>query len=464
MNPGCGWCTKADPIVAELVKKGHKITTLDITKPKDAERANEVKAKHNAQCGTPLFIDGKSGNMVCGLRQDVLEKWASGEEIPAPPPRPQQQRPTQPQQQQQQQQMGPQLTKFEYIWTDGFSPKNIRSKTKYMSWDRSTIKTPSDFINSVPEWSYDGSSTNQADTGESDCVLKPIKIVPNTIENGRTPSFIVLCEVMNPDGTPHTTNTRAKLLERVEETSLDDMWFSVEQELVMMDPITNKPIGWSEYEDDTPPPQGNYYCGVGSDVVIGRDLMDNHAIVCNKAGILVAGTNAEVMLSQWEYQTEPKPAIQSADNLIISRFLLQRMAEKMNIAISYEPKPVGGDWNGSGAHINFSTKFMREHADMDYMNLICSSMGKHHDKSIEVYGIGNDKRLTGNHETSSIDKFSWGELDRTASIRIPMYTVKNEGMGYLEDRRPAANIDPYEAFTYLLGVTNNINEELFIAT
>ena len=215
MNPGCGWCTKADPIVAELVKKGHKITTLDITKPKDAERANEVKAKHNAQCGTPLFIDGKSGNMVCGLRQDVLEKWASGEEIPAPPPRPQQQRPTQPQQQQQQQQMGPQLTKFEYIWTDGFSPKNIRSKTKYMSWDRSTIKTPSDFINSVPEWSYDGSSTNQADTGESDCVLKPIKIVPNTIENGRTPSFIVLCEVMNPDGTPHTTNTRAKLLERV---------------------------------------------------------------------------------------------------------------------------------------------------------------------------------------------------------------------------------------------------------
>ena len=129
-NPNCGWCKKADPVVEEMVKKGHKITTLDLTNPEDAKRANEVKAKHGAQCGTPLFIDGKSGNMVCGFRQDVLEDWAQGKDIPAPPPRPQQpqQRPGQPPQQP----MGPQLTKFEYIWTDGYSSKNIRSKSKYI--------------------------------------------------------------------------------------------------------------------------------------------------------------------------------------------------------------------------------------------------------------------------------------------------------------------------------------------
>ena len=400
--------------------------------------------------------------MVCGLRQDVLEKWASGEEIPAPPPRPQQQ-PQQPQGQQQQP-TGPQLTKFEYIWTDGLSPKNIRSKVKYIMIDRRKINSPEDFIKSVPEWSFDGSSTNQAETGESDCILKPIKIIPNTTERTRAPSFVALCEVMNADGTPHKTNTRAKLLDRIEETNLDDMWFSVEQEFTMVDPVSGNPIGWDEYNDGTPPPQGKYYCGVGSDVVEGRELMDSHVMSCNGAGILVPGTNAEVMLSQWEYQTEPKPAIESADNLILSRFFLQRLAERMNIAISYDPKPMEGDWNGSGAHINFSTNHMRENADMEYMNLICSSMGEYHDKSIEVYGDGNERRLTGDHETSSIDRFSWGALDRSASIRIPIYTVNNNGKGYLEDRRPAANVDPYEAFSYLLGVTNNISEELFIAT
>jgi len=461
-NPNCGWCKKADPVVEEMVKKGHKITTLDLTNPEDAQRANEVKAKHGAQCGTPLFIDGKSGNMVCGFRQDVLQDWAEGKDIPAPPPRPQQpqQRPGQPQQPQQQ--MGPQMTKFEYIWTDGSS--SIRSKTKYMVIDRSKIKSPSDFISNIPEWSFDGSSTNQAKTENSDCILKPVKIVPNTTSMNRFPSFIVLCEVLDSDGNAHETNTRSKLLDRVKETELDDMWFSVEQEFTMMNPFNNKPIGWEEYSNDTPPPQGDYYCGVGFGSVEGRELIEQHALACIGSGITIAGTNAEVMLSQWEYQTEPKPAIEAADDLIISRFLLQRIGERMNVAISYDPKPVDGDWNGAGAHINFSTNHMRENADMDYMNLICSSMGAYHEKAIEVYGKGNERRLTGKHETSSIDKFTWGELDRTASIRIPLHTVQNEGKGYLEDRRPAANVDPYEAFSYLMGVTSNISEEMFIAT
>ena len=461
-NPNCGLCKKADPVVEELVKKGHKITTLDLTNPDDAKRAGEVKAKHNAQCGTPLFIDGKSGNMVCGFRQDVLEKWANGEDIPAPPPRPQQQPGQQPGQQQQPQ--GPQLTKFEYIWTDGSANKNIRSKTKYMEVDRRKITSPDAFLKFVPEWSFDGSSTSQSSTDSSDCILKPVKVTPNPTERGRVASFIVLCEVMNSDDSAHETNTRANLRERIEETELDDMLFSVEQEITLTDPITRGPLGWKDYEDGSPPPQGEYYCGVGADSVVGRELIENHAMMCSAAGISIPGTNAEVMLSQWEYQLEPKPALEAADNLIVSRFILQRLAERMGIAISYDPKPVEGDWNGSGAHINFSTNHMRTNADMDYMNLICSSMAKYHDEAIEAYGEGNERRLTGKHETSSIDKFTWGELDRSASIRIPIYTVKNDGKGYLEDRRPAANVDPYKAFSYLLGVTSNISEEMFIAT
>jgi len=457
-NPNCGWCKKADPVVEEMVKNGHKITTLDLTKPEDAKRANEVKAKHGAQCGTPLFIDGKSGNMVCGFRQDVLQDWAEGKDIPAPPPRPQQ-----PQQQQQQQQ-GPQMTKAEYIWLDGTTPKNIRSKTRFLTLDRTKISNPEQLLHNIPEWSFDGSSTNQAEGQESDLMLKPVKVVPNTTERARTPSFVVLCEVMNPDGTPHESNTRAKLVNSIKENDMDDMIFAMEQEYTIVDKVTGKPFGWSEHEEGTPPPQGKYYCGTGADTVQGRDLSDAHAMACISAGIPFFGTNAEVMLSQWEYQTAPTEALNSADGVWISRFFLQRIAERMDIAISYHPKPVEGEWNGSGAHINFSTKFMREHSDMAYMNLICASMENYHKDAISSYGVDNEKRLTGDYETSPIGKYSWGEMDRGSSIRIPLSTINNDGVGYLEDRRPAANVDPYEAYSHLIVTTSCINEELLIAT
>ncbi len=86
MSPTCGWCKKSDPVVDELIKDGYKITKLDVTNPDEGKRANEVKQKFNAQCGTPLFLDGETGNMKCGFAEkDIIEKWAKGEEIPAPP-------------------------------------------------------------------------------------------------------------------------------------------------------------------------------------------------------------------------------------------------------------------------------------------------------------------------------------------------------------------------------------------
>ena len=476
MNPSCGWCKRSDPVVEELKKGGYDITILDVQNPNDAERANEIKSKYNARCGTPLFIDAESGNSVCGFRpKEILEQWADGKEIPAPTP------PVRSPKNRDNADCGcgkkgdssesndiknmlsPDIPfiKFEYVWLDGSSSKKLRSKVKFIDLKDLNAKSPEEMLSKLPELSFDGSSTGQSKTDSSDCILKPIKAIPYRID--RTPSFIILCEVMNPDGTPHKTNTRSKMRETLEKVAGNGMIFGIEQEFVLTDPFTGKPLGWDKYNSDTPPPQGDYYCGVGSDVTVGRDIVESFLIASAGAGIPLDGINAEVMLSQWEYQTKPKDALVASDELWITRFILQKVAERMKVGISYDPKLIDGDWNGSGGHINFSSEHMRKNADIDYMNLLCSSMSTYHDKAIEVYGVGNDRRLTGKNETSFVNNFSWGELDRTASIRIPSETVKNNGKGYLEDRRPSANFDPYEAFNYLLKVYNNINEELFVA-
>ena len=463
MNPNCGWCKKADPVVEELIKDGYDIISLDMNIPEQAERANAAKAKHKAQCGTPLFLDAETGNIACGFREkDVLEKWAKGEEMPAPAPRP---NPNDADQQKEDPKFA--SVKFEYIWLDGSQIKNIRSKVRYQRLSMTMLSRIGwhQIVKMIPPWSFDGSSTGQADVENSDCILNPVRIIPNpmetdSFETGESTSYIVLCEVGTQDNNPHESNTRYSLVKSVGDSKTKDLIVGFEQEYVMTDPITGKPLGWEKYKDETPQLSENYYCGVGSETVIGRKLADSHANMCNKVGVSVAGTNAEVMLSQWEYQTTPKPVLMAADDVIFSRFILQRLAEDMNISISYNPKLMGNEWSGSGGHINFSTDYMRRESDIAYLNLMCGSMEKYHEESLLYYGQENDKRLTGDKETSSIDEFTWGESDRTASIRIPSSTIQNGGKGYLEDRRPAANIDPYEAFEYLLKTVNEINVEL----
>lgn len=321
--------------------------------------------------------------------------------------------------------------KFEYIWMDGVSPTpNLRAKTKIMAMESFNGK-----IDELPMWSFDGSSTEQAEGGSSDCLLKPVRIY---IDPFRENGFLVIAEVLNADGTPHATNTRSTIHDVGDKEM--GFWWGFEQEYVLMTD-NGRPLGFPS--GGYPEPQGPYYCAVGDSFVSGRDIVEDHMELCLDAEIGIKGVNAEVMLGQWEYQVFGKGALKTADDLMMSRYLLLRLTEKYQVRVELHPKPLKGDWNGSGMHCNYSWNHGREIGGKDYFTKVLDGLAPFHEEHIASYGHGNEERLTGRHETASMDKFSWGVSDRGASIRVPIYTVEHNWKGYIEDRRPASNADPY---------------------
>ena len=341
--------------------------------------------------------------------------------------------------------------KLEYIWLDGSKPQRLRSKTKIVNSE----SIQSDNLSNYPVWSFDGSSTLQAEAGRgknTDCLLKPVFTIQDPFRGGQ--NKLVLCEVLNPDGTAHETNHRRALVDKVkslnilENQDINELpWFGWEQEYT----LTHKPnmpfgegiglpLGFQL--DKTPRAQGDYYCGIGADTVIGREIAEEHMNMCMEVGLDISGINAEVLLGQWEYQIGPVSSLNGSDQLWISRYILDRVAEKHNVNVSLHPKPLDGDWNGTGCHANFSTKEMREEGGIELIKEAMSKLESNHMEHIEVYGLHNEKRLTGKHETSGIREFSFGYSTRDTSIRIPAQAIV-EGRGYFEDRRPASNCDPY---------------------
>ncbi len=321
-------------------------------------------------------------------------------------------------------------SKLEYIWLDGSEPtQQLRAKTRI-------AENFSGKLEDCPIWSFDGSSTNQAGGESSDLLLKPVFICPDP---DRKDAYLVMTEVLLPDGTPHKTNGRAHIEEEDE-----DFWFGFEQEYFLYDPKTRLPLGFPA--GGFPEPQGPYYCGVGGSRVFGRELVEEHFDLCLEAGLNVEGINAEVAAGQWEYQIFAKGAHNAGDQIWVSRFLLERTAEKYGIDVEWHPKPLGKDldWNGSGMHANFSNGVMRTCGDEKVFTAICEAFREVIPEHIEVYGAYNDQRLTGLHETQSIHDYSYGVSDRGASIRIPVGTVEDGWKGRLEDRRPASNADPYK--------------------
>ena len=328
--------------------------------------------------------------------------------------------------------------KLEYIWLDGTAPTQcLRSKTQVRHDFGGTLEE-------CPMWCFDGSSTNQAEGNASDCLLKPVAIYPDP---DRSNAFLVMTEVMNADGTPHVTNGRATIND-----DDNDFWFGFEQEYFLWDVDTQLPPGFPH--GGFPAPQGPYYCSVGAANTFGRDCVEEHFDICLEAGINVEGINAEVAAGQWEFQCFAKGAKQAGDEIWVSRYLLERTGEKYGYAINYHPKPLGDtDWNGSGMHANFSNGAMRDLGDETIFTKICEEFGKNIERHISVYGADNDQRLTGKHETQSIDEFSYGVSDRGASIRIPIGTVEDGWKGRLEDRRTSSNADPYKVAAAIIKTT-----------
>jgi len=330
--------------------------------------------------------------------------------------------------------------KVEYIWIDGTKPTpQLRSKTNILNIEEG-----------IPIWGFDGSSTNQAKGSNSDCVLSPVFMCKDPIR-GR-PHELALCEVLNTNMTPHESNTRAALSKVYEKHKSEDVWFGMEQEYTFMNRVhADQPLGFyksrltEEYTEEgylsfVSLPQGPYYCSVGSGLAIGRDVAEEHLDACLEAGLTLSGINAEVMPGQWEFQVGPVDALEVSDQLWVARWLLHRIAEKHNIIVSFDPKPAEGDWNGAGCHTNFSTKSMR--SSIEACERAAVALGERSHLHIENYGADIEKRLTGDHETCSYKEYRWGVSDRGASVRIP-WQVAKEGKGYIEDRRPNANCDPY---------------------
>ena len=329
----------------------------------------------------------------------------------------------------------------EYIWIDagrGVDDPMSRMRSKTRVYPNGMPSDPADL-----EWDYDGSSTEQSSGSNADLPIKPVCIVQDPFRKGR--HKLVLCEVMNQDGTPHRDNHRASLeaLTRSDEVRQADPWLGFEQEYMLM-AKEGYPLG---FINGTAPGQGKYYCGVGAKEVF---------------GLWIYGTNAEVCPGQWEFQIGPRigcdldilvresPALTITDHVWLARYLLHRVGEKHGVDVSLHVKPVPhGDWNGSGMHTNFSSAAMRSEGGLGAIEAALPKLEAKHDEHIEVYGHDLHMRLTGKHETAPIDEFAAGNSDRGASIRIPNRVVRN-GRGYFEDRRPGSSADPYQVAARLI--------------
>ncbi|CAK9158628.1 unnamed protein product [Ilex paraguariensis] len=393
----------------------------------------------------------------------------------------------------------------EYIWVGG-SGMDLRSKARTIL-EPGPITDPS----KLPKWNFDGSSTGQAPGEDSEVIIYPQAIFRDPFRRGN--NILVMCDAYTPGGEPIPTNKRfdaAKIFSHPNVVA-EVPWYGIEQEYTLLQKDVKWPIGWPK--GGYPGPQGPYYCGIGADKAFGRDIVDAHYKACLYAGINISGINGEVMPGQWEFQVGPAVGISAGDELWVARYILERITEIAGVVLSFDPKPIQGDWNGAGAHTNYrcymlslalsllhththtivqnsqstfflgklwfedllgsncdykrkkfmfnsfqflncyfclmspiyggiSTKSMRSDGGYEVIKKAIGKLEKKHKEHIAAYGEGNERRLTGRHETADINTFLWGVANRGASIRVGRDTEK-AGKGYFEDRRPASNMDPY---------------------
>jgi len=352
----------------------------------------------------------------------------------------------------------------EYIWLGGGD--EFRSKTKVI-YDFNTDNLFD--VKQYPLWNYDGSSTRQADGQNSEILLHPVCIFKDPFKYN-SHNVLVLCDTYDSTFNPLENNHRLEASKIFDKKLEEKPWYGIEQEFYIFGNTGSQwtPLGYQFNKE-----QGQYYCSVGGENTFGRHIVDDALNACIMAGVKVSGMNAEVGPGQWEIQVGPCEGIAAGDHVLMLRYILHRISEKYNVKIDYEPKPVHGDYNGSGCHTNYSTKSMREglvlSADESAVNkkngknysdltgyecieLAIKKLENAHMDHMRVYGKDNDKRMTGLHETADYNTFTYGVADRSASIRIPRQTFVDK-KGYLEDRRPSSNMDPYIVTSKLFKTT-----------
>jgi glutamine synthetase len=340
----------------------------------------------------------------------------------------------------------------EYIWID--SENWLRSKPRVL---QKLVEFFS--LKDFPDWNFDGSSTGQAEGHDSEITLKPRALFIDPFRDFNSKKkhkfkwshYLVLCDCYKDD-IPIPSNNRYEAAEIFERIKDHGCCFGLEQEYVFTDNITKRVIDWPA--KGLPEPQGKYYCGVGADRAYGREIAEEHFHNCVTAEVKICGINGEVFPGQWEFQIGICEGIEAADHLWVARYILIRTAEAFNMNVSFAPKPVPEyNGNGSGLHTNVSTKEMRNENGINYIYQAIQKLGEKHQESLKVFG-DNSLRLTGTHETSSCDKFTFGVANRKASIRLTSEVNKNK-CGYFEDRRPASDADPYL-------VTSNIAKTILL--
>lgn len=351
---------------------------------------------------------------------------------------------------------------FEYLWLD--ANQHLRSKIRNIIEKNREVLKISDFLTSDYNkekkkeekkeiidilsndkkyfWSYDGSSTGQCENENSEVILIPVNFIKHPfIEN----SILILCSNYDTYGNPVKGNSRHESEKLFEKNKDKELWFGIEQEFFFFNKETKKPIDWKGINQTK---QGEYYCGVNRSTHIEREIMNELIIICNKVNIGINGINQEVAPAQWEYQIGPYNGIDVADDLIFTKYILYILCEKHGLYATFHPKPLNGDWNGSGCHINISSKKTRESGN-GYNNIISviKNMKKDHNNFILNYcGKDNSMRLSGFHETSDPLKFTYGVGTRNTSVRIPTQTFLTKS-GYIEDRRPGSSIDYYKTLS-----------------
>jgi glutamine synthetase len=338
---------------------------------------------------------------------------------------------------------------FDYLWIGGAG--ELRFKQRVIEMDGFNQFSFFNDTKIIPYWNYDGSSTDQAPSvGNTEVILKPVSCYVNPLQEN---AYIVLCETYDTDGNPLPTNSRYNANQIFKEKYRDfKPRFGLEIEYFFKKDNNIMPFieNLNEDQDLNQDLKTNiFYCGTNicsplmQDIALQRSIVEEHLTACLKANIHICGTNQEVSPNQWEYQVGICYGINAGDNFYVSRYLLERIAEKYGYTICYDPKPIK-NMNGSGCHTNYSDEFTMGENGIEEIYKRMNKLSMKHAEHIMAYGDErNRERLTGLHETSSYESFSYGVGTRNTSVRIPTQCVK-DGRGYFEDRRPPANMDPYK--------------------